>query len=147
MMQWWNNATIRAFRERAQCIIDQYSRYKIDEVGLFMNGRMTQGENIADNGGLKQAFRVSYYFEENIGNIYTNILCPTGVPKMGFHTWRRTGSSGFKFNSQSIIFSELCSDLVWINASRRRTYQNKIVSTFTGICSRFGTIIEFKRLC
>ncbi|KAG4072943.1 hypothetical protein HA402_006623 [Bradysia odoriphaga] len=57
MMQWWNNATIRAFRERAQCIIDQYSRYKIDEVGLFMNGRMTQGENIADNGGLKQAFR------------------------------------------------------------------------------------------
>lgn len=59
MMQWWNNATIRAFRERAQCIIDQYSRYKIDEVGLFMNGRMTQGENIADNGGLKQAFRVS----------------------------------------------------------------------------------------
>jgi hypothetical protein len=47
MKQWWNNATIRNFRERAQCIIDQYSRYRIDEVGLFMNGRMTQGENIA----------------------------------------------------------------------------------------------------
>lgn len=61
MMQWWNNATIRAFRTRAQCIIDQYSRYKIDEVGLFMNGRMTQGENIADNGGLKQAFRVIFH--------------------------------------------------------------------------------------
>lgn len=57
MMQWWNNATIEAFRERAQCIIDQYSKYKIDEVGMYMNGRMTQGENIADNGGLKQAFR------------------------------------------------------------------------------------------
>lgn len=58
MKQWWNNSTIRAFRERAQCIIDQYSMYKIDEVGLYMNGRMTQGENIADNGGLKQSFRV-----------------------------------------------------------------------------------------
>ncbi|KAF2886482.1 hypothetical protein ILUMI_19691, partial [Ignelater luminosus] len=57
MMQWWNNVTIRAFRDRAQCIIDQYSRYKIDEVGLYVNGRMTQGENIADNGGLKEAFR------------------------------------------------------------------------------------------
>ncbi|XP_063233227.1 neprilysin-1 [Bacillus rossius redtenbacheri] len=57
MMQWWNNATVRAFRERAQCIIEQYSRYKLDEVGLFVNGRMTQGENIADNGGLKQSFR------------------------------------------------------------------------------------------
>lgn len=57
MMQWWNDATIKAFRERAQCIIDQYSSYKVEEVGLFLNGRMTQGENIADNGGLKQSFR------------------------------------------------------------------------------------------
>ncbi|XP_060528055.1 neprilysin-1-like isoform X2 [Cylas formicarius] len=70
MMQWWNNATIRAFRERAQCIIDQYSRYKIDEVDLYVNGRMTQGENIADNGGLKQSFRayrkwVARYGEED----------------------------------------------------------------------------------
>jgi hypothetical protein len=59
MMQWWNNVTVRAFRERAQCIIEQYSRYKLDEVDLYVNGRMTQGENIADNGGLKQSFRVS----------------------------------------------------------------------------------------
>ncbi|XP_053981492.1 neprilysin-1-like [Hylaeus volcanicus] len=57
MMQWWNNATITAFRRRAQCIVDQYSRYKLQEVGLYINGRMTQGENIADNGGLKQSFR------------------------------------------------------------------------------------------
>lgn len=64
MMQWWNNATIKAFRERAQCIIDQYSRYKINEVNMYMNGRMTQGENIADNGGLKQSFRVSPYYYE-----------------------------------------------------------------------------------
>lgn len=63
-MQWWNNATIKAFRERAQCIIDQYSRYKINEVNMYMNGRMTQGENIADNGGLKQSFRVSLYYYE-----------------------------------------------------------------------------------
>lgn len=63
-MQWWNNATIKAFRERAQCIIDQYSRYKINEVNMYMNGRMTQGENIADNGGLKQSFRVSHYYYE-----------------------------------------------------------------------------------
>lgn len=58
LKQWWNNATISAFFDRAQCIIDQYSRYKLNEVGLYMNGKMTQSENIADNGGLKQAFRV-----------------------------------------------------------------------------------------
>lgn len=60
MMQWWNNATVKAFRERAQCIVEQYSRYKLQEVDLYINGRMTQGENIADNGGLKQSFRVTY---------------------------------------------------------------------------------------
>lgn len=61
MMQWWNNATVRAFRDRAQCIVDQYSRYKLPDITSFINGRMTQGENIADNGGLKQAFRVSVF--------------------------------------------------------------------------------------
>lgn len=46
-------------RERAQCIIDQYSGYKVDQVDKFLDGRITQGENIADNGGIKQAYRVS----------------------------------------------------------------------------------------
>ncbi|XP_030381091.1 neprilysin-1 [Scaptodrosophila lebanonensis] len=64
MMQWWNNATIEAFRERTQCVIDQYSRYKINEVDMYMDGRMTQGENIADNGGLKQAFRAYKKWEK-----------------------------------------------------------------------------------
>jgi len=80
-MQWWNNATIRAFRDRTQCIIDQYSRYKIDEVGLYVNGRMTQGENIADNGGLKQSFRVSCPNSSNLSIQNNNFR----LTKNGFH--------------------------------------------------------------
>jgi len=57
LKQWWNNVTIQKFREQAQCIVDQYSGYKLPGIDLFINGRMTQGENIADNGGLKQAYR------------------------------------------------------------------------------------------
>ncbi|CAL4073689.1 unnamed protein product [Meganyctiphanes norvegica] len=57
LKQWWNNRTIRAFRERAGCIIDQYSNYKVEQINQHINGRMTQGENIADNGGIKQAYR------------------------------------------------------------------------------------------
>lgn len=81
LKQWWNNATVEAFRRRTQCIIDQYSSYKLEEVNLNVNGRMTQGENIADNGGLKQAFRayrkwVSRHGEEPLlpGNKSISIL-------------------------------------------------------------------------
>lgn len=43
MKQWWNNRTIQRFRERAQCIIDQYSSYVLEDINANVNGRMTQG--------------------------------------------------------------------------------------------------------
>ncbi|XP_068156294.1 neprilysin-4 isoform X2 [Drosophila tropicalis] len=54
--KWWTDASIRGFDERARCIIAQYSNYTVEEVGIILNGESTQGENIADNGGLRQAF-------------------------------------------------------------------------------------------
>ena len=60
LKQWWNNRTIAEFRTAAECIVQQYSNYTLEEINLAIDGRLTQGENIADNGGLKQAFRVIY---------------------------------------------------------------------------------------
>ncbi|CAF0819256.1 unnamed protein product [Rotaria sordida] len=55
---WWTDETIKKFNERKQCIIDQYDQYTVTLAGtkLKMNGSQTQGENIADIGGLKEAF-------------------------------------------------------------------------------------------
>uniref|UniRef100_A0A915PRS5 Uncharacterized protein n=1 Tax=Setaria digitata TaxID=48799 RepID=A0A915PRS5_9BILA len=55
--QWWDNATIEKFESKAKCIEDQYSAFVLDQIGMKVNGRSTKGENIADNGGLKQAYR------------------------------------------------------------------------------------------
>ena len=61
LKQWWNNRTIAEFRGAAQCIIEQYNNYTLEPYGLQIDGRLTQGENIADNGGLKQAYRVIFH--------------------------------------------------------------------------------------
>src|SRR5689334_24792383 len=55
---WWTEADGKAFVERAQCIDDQYSGYTaVDDVKL--NGKLTLGENTADNGGLRKIGRAS----------------------------------------------------------------------------------------
>ena len=59
--QWWDHESSERFHNRAQCIIDQYNNYKVEEVGIYLNGMNTQGENIADNGGIKQSYYVRYF--------------------------------------------------------------------------------------
>ncbi|XP_073816648.1 M13 family metallopeptidase neprilysin 4 isoform X2 [Musca autumnalis] len=54
--KWWTDLSIKGFDERARCIISQYGNYTVNEVGIALNGESTQGENIADNGGIRQAF-------------------------------------------------------------------------------------------
>ncbi len=52
---WWTPADAAEFEKRATCIADQYSGYTA--VGdLKLNGRLTLGENTADNGGGRVAF-------------------------------------------------------------------------------------------
>lgn len=57
LTDWWTEGSVKAFEERAACIDDQYSAFEI-EPGVKVNGKLTLGENIADNGGLKQAWDV-----------------------------------------------------------------------------------------
>ncbi len=55
LRDWWTPADAKAFEERATCVADQYSGYTaVDD--LKVNGRLTLGENVADNGGLRLAW-------------------------------------------------------------------------------------------
>jgi len=66
LKDWWEPETNAAFKNKSQCIIDQYGNITVDRVGMQINGINTQGENIADNGGFKIAYRAyNRYQKEN----------------------------------------------------------------------------------
>ena len=51
---WWTMQDSVAFTERAECFVDEYSGFSVLDQKL--NGRLTLGENIADNGGIRLAY-------------------------------------------------------------------------------------------
>ncbi|OBZ89812.1 Endothelin-converting enzyme 1 [Choanephora cucurbitarum] len=56
--EWWTDATSKAFDSKSQCFIDQYSKFSVkgnNNTEYHVNGKMTLGENLADNGGVNAA--------------------------------------------------------------------------------------------
>jgi endothelin-converting enzyme/putative endopeptidase len=51
LRDWWTEADAKAFDERAACVVDQYANYVIVD-DIKINSKLTQGEDIADLGGL-----------------------------------------------------------------------------------------------
>ena len=54
LRDWWTAADATAYETRASCVADQYSGYAVG-ADTHVNGRLTLGENTADNGGLRLA--------------------------------------------------------------------------------------------
>jgi putative endopeptidase len=55
LRDWWTPADAKAFDALADCIVKQYGDFTaVDDVKL--NGKLTLGENTADNGGLRIAY-------------------------------------------------------------------------------------------
>ena len=56
LRDWWTESDSKAYDERGKCISDQYTQ-EVPEAGpgVKQDGRMTQGEDTADNGGLHLA--------------------------------------------------------------------------------------------
>jgi predicted metalloendopeptidase len=53
---WMTPAASAEFGKATECFVDQYSKFKV-KGGQAVNGRLTVGENIADNGGLARAYK------------------------------------------------------------------------------------------
>jgi len=55
LRDWWTASDKKQFEERTGCVKDQYANFvAVDD--LKLNGKLTLGENVADNGGLRIAY-------------------------------------------------------------------------------------------
>ncbi|XP_070381355.1 neprilysin-1-like isoform X2 [Dermacentor albipictus] len=57
LQQWWTNETRKKFNDKAKCFIEQYGNITDEEANMTLNGKNSVGENIADNGGIRMAYK------------------------------------------------------------------------------------------
>ncbi|MDQ2950019.1 MAG: M13 family metallopeptidase [Acidobacteriota bacterium] len=55
LRDWWTPQDAQEFEKRADCFIKEYASFS-PVPGVHLNGKLTLGENTADNGGMRLAF-------------------------------------------------------------------------------------------
>jgi putative endopeptidase len=55
LKMWWTEEDRKKFEERAACVVKQFNEYEV-QPGLFIDGKLTLGENIGDFAGLTVAY-------------------------------------------------------------------------------------------
>jgi predicted metalloendopeptidase len=66
LTDWWTPADAKAFEERVSCIANEYDSFE-PLPDLHVRGRLTLGENTADNGGVRVAMRAFHNSEASAG--------------------------------------------------------------------------------
>jgi predicted metalloendopeptidase len=89
LKEWWTPEDDKAFKERAQKVVDQYDGYVAVDT-LHVNGRLTLGENIADLGGVTLAYYAYQRYLERHGRQDLDGFTPEQRFFVGFaQAWRR----------------------------------------------------------
>ena len=55
LKNWWTEADLAKFKARAKCVEDEFTSFALPD-GTHLNGKLVNGESIADLGGLKIAW-------------------------------------------------------------------------------------------
>ena len=75
---WWTEADAKAFGAKSDCLSDEYSKFLVGD-GVHLNGKLTLGENTADNGGVRLAYMA----------LMNDLAGKTLPPEDGFTTEQR----------------------------------------------------------
>ncbi|XP_061493081.1 neprilysin [Rhineura floridana] len=68
LIDWWSQESATNFKKQSECMVYQYGNFTWDLAGgQHLSGINTLGENIADNGGIRQAYRAYEKFVKENG--------------------------------------------------------------------------------
>jgi len=69
LRNWWQHDDLARFADKGKCVADEYSTYEALPK-KFIQGQLTLGENIADMGGVKMAFRAYRALRKDAAKTY-----------------------------------------------------------------------------
>jgi putative endopeptidase len=83
MKMWWTEQDFKNFRDRTALIVKQFNEYKAIDT-MRVNGSMTQGENIADLGGLTMAY---YAYKKSLKGALSPVIRGYSGEQRFFIAW------------------------------------------------------------
>lgn len=75
---------LEQYKNKVKCIIDQYSSFKDPDIKVLLNGTVTAREDVADNGGLKLAYRAYQKWKKTKDKTEQNLIAISFKPKQLF---------------------------------------------------------------
>ena len=86
LKNWWSKEDDKAFKQRAQCVVDQYAKYTVVD-NIKINSKLTLGEDLADLGGMVLAWTA--WKMQTVGQTLENRdgLTPDQRFFVGFAQW------------------------------------------------------------
>ncbi|NXN96238.1 NEP protein, partial [Rhinopomastus cyanomelas] len=105
LIDWWTEESALSFKALSQCMVYQYGNFSWDLAGgQHLSGINTLGENIADNGGVRQAYKA-----------YENFVTKHGKEKL---------LPGLEMNHKQLFFLNFAQ--VWCGTYRPEYAVNSI---------------------
>ncbi|KAJ3299627.1 Peptidase M13 [Borealophlyctis nickersoniae] len=115
LRDWWSNTTAKEFEQKTKCFVDQYSKYTVKDPNggeVHVDGTLTLGENLADNGGLSRAFEAWSADRQSPGGDKRNVMLP-----------------GFKDHTKEQLYF-LSFANVWCNNIQPSAAVNRVIHKF-----------------
>jgi neprilysin len=82
--EWTEASSVDKYIKRLKCIVDQYSNFRDPDLSVNLNGSVTVTEDVADNGGIKLAYRAYERWSRETSNKQYRLIAIDFTPEQLF---------------------------------------------------------------